>query len=433
MPLPKAGNSKKAVATKNSSSSRKSAKSKSSEDSDDDDNITGGLRLLKRGMVTMNKITRRLIRAKKLKVNSNADGEPIGKAAKEMQSYIGVLARTKIPISINDWRNVPLDEKDKIWNSIQDAYVVPKQWKKLVITSAGHKWREFKSKLTNWYIIPYLDSPELLQFPPDDYQSIEAEKIPIEELDRATMWIKARQDKSGNFKGPAVKKKVKKIESLKRKVFEGEINPEGTDDVLTLVLGNPEYPGRVRGVGGFVKPSAYFHLPKRQMLNVEDSVRVSVKKILAEEKENIIAQERAKWELEMEQQIARERAAWEERFQKLEAMVNGKEMPADSPKPVTPLNDLGSGQGSCSRQLEKAGLKAIEIEAAKTAKKKLDLGEDQQKVVEENEVFVDGELNIKLTSIIEEEVRNDLTPKKNAVVEQVFSPPILSSQGVNLR
>ncbi|XP_040361866.1 uncharacterized protein LOC121049252 [Rosa chinensis] len=236
------------------------------------------------------------------------------------------------------------------------------------------------------------------------------------------MWIKARQDKSGNFKGPAVKKKVEKIESLKRKVFEGEINPEGTDDVLTLALGNPEYPGRVRGVGGFVKPSAYFHLPKRQMLNVEDSVRVSVKKILAEEKENIIAQERAKWELEMEQQIARERAVWEERFQKLEAMVNGKEMPADSPKPMTPLNDLGSGQGSCSRQFEKDGLKAIEIKAAKTAKKKLDLGEDQQKVVEENEVFVDGELNIKLTSIIEEEVRNDLTPKKNAVVEQVQVP-----------
>ncbi|XP_061988645.1 uncharacterized protein LOC133712759 [Rosa rugosa] len=470
MAPPKAVNSKVAVAAKKSSSGRKSAKSKSSEDSDDDDNITGGLRLLKRGMVSMNKITRRLIRGKKLKVNSNADGEPIGKAAKEMQSYIGVLARTKIPISINDWRNVPLDEKDKIWNSIQDAYVVPKEWKKLVITSAGHKWREFKSKLTNWYIIPYLDSPELLKFPPDDYRSIEvdewntfvadrtseqfqvlrekqkikrkenkyphrlsrkgyanfqeelAEKIPIEELDRATMWIKARQDKSGNFKGPAVKKKVEKIESLKRKVSEGEINPEGTDDVLTLALGNPEYPGRVRGVGGFVKPSAYFHLPKRPMLNVEDSVRVSVKKILAEEKENIIAQERAKWELEMERQIARERAAWEERFQKLEAMVKGKEMPADSPKPVTPLNDLGSGQGSCSRLLEQAGLKAIEIQAAKTAKKKLVLGEDQQKVVEENEVFVDGELNIKLTSIIEEEVRNDLTPKKNAVVEQVQVP-----------
>ncbi|XP_040374621.1 uncharacterized protein LOC121052806 [Rosa chinensis] len=174
MPPPKAGNSKKAVAAKKSSSGHKSATSKSSEDSDDDDdNITGGLRLLKRGMVTMNKITRRLIRGKKLKVNSNADGEPIGKAAKEMQSYIGVLARTKIPISINDWRNVPLDEKDKIWNSIQDAYVVPKEWKKLVITSAGHKWREFKSKLTNWYIIPYLDSPKLLQFPPDDYRSIE--------------------------------------------------------------------------------------------------------------------------------------------------------------------------------------------------------------------------------------------------------------------
>ncbi|XP_040369394.1 uncharacterized protein LOC121051272 [Rosa chinensis] len=146
-------------------------------------------------MVTMNKITRRLIRAKKLKVNSNADGEPIGKAAKEMQSYIGVLERTKIPISINDWRNVPLDEKDKIWNSIQDAYVVPKEWKKLVITSAGHKWREFKSKLTNWYIIPYLDSPELLQFPPDDYRSIEVDEWNTFVADRTSQQFQILREK----------------------------------------------------------------------------------------------------------------------------------------------------------------------------------------------------------------------------------------------
>lgn len=53
------------------------------------------------------------------------------------------------------------------------AFVLPIQCRKLVLTSAASKWREFKSKLTKWYILPYKDDPELLQFPPDDYRSIE--------------------------------------------------------------------------------------------------------------------------------------------------------------------------------------------------------------------------------------------------------------------
>ncbi|PRQ55760.1 hypothetical protein RchiOBHm_Chr1g0328151 [Rosa chinensis] len=34
------------------------------------------------------------------------------------------------------------------------------------------------------------------------------------ELDRATMWIKARQDKNGGFKDPLVEEKAKKIVSF---------------------------------------------------------------------------------------------------------------------------------------------------------------------------------------------------------------------------
>ena len=50
--------------------------------------------------------------------------------------------------------------------------MIPKQCRKLVISSAGSKWRDFKCTLTRKYIIPYLDNPEMLEFPPDDYHSI---------------------------------------------------------------------------------------------------------------------------------------------------------------------------------------------------------------------------------------------------------------------
>lgn len=41
--------------------------------------------------------------------------------------------------------------------------------KKMVLTSAASKWREFKSRLTSNYIVPFKDDSDMLQFPPDDY------------------------------------------------------------------------------------------------------------------------------------------------------------------------------------------------------------------------------------------------------------------------
>ena len=41
-----------------------------------------------------------------------------------------------------------------------------------MIKSAGVEWREFKSRLTCQYVLPYIDDPESLKFPPDDYRFI---------------------------------------------------------------------------------------------------------------------------------------------------------------------------------------------------------------------------------------------------------------------
>ncbi|XP_062014202.1 uncharacterized protein LOC133730667 [Rosa rugosa] len=188
----------KAVSEKSVSKTKSGNSSKSNkiEDGDDeeDPNATGGLKLLRRGMVTMNRITRRLIRGRKLTIQINDKGEPYGKAAKEMQSYIGVLARTKISIVTGDWREVDPEEKQKIWESIMDAYVIPKECKKLVITSAANKWREFKSKLTNKYIIPYMDTPELLENPPDDYRCVKKADWDIFVADRISAKFQELRD-----------------------------------------------------------------------------------------------------------------------------------------------------------------------------------------------------------------------------------------------
>lgn len=53
------------------------------------------------------------------------------------------------------------------------AFVVPSTARKMVRNSACSKWREFKSRLTTKYVLPYRDQPEMLKFPPADYTFIE--------------------------------------------------------------------------------------------------------------------------------------------------------------------------------------------------------------------------------------------------------------------
>ncbi|KAK1384207.1 hypothetical protein POM88_021942 [Heracleum sosnowskyi] len=55
----------------------------------------------------------------KMTVLFNAKGAPYGSAATEMQSYIGVLARTKVPIWYDSSIRVPKERKDKIWDCVQ--------------------------------------------------------------------------------------------------------------------------------------------------------------------------------------------------------------------------------------------------------------------------------------------------------------------------
>ena len=42
-----------------------------------------------------------------------------------------------------------------------------------MLKSACQKWREFKSRLTTNYILPFREQPELLAHPPADYTFIE--------------------------------------------------------------------------------------------------------------------------------------------------------------------------------------------------------------------------------------------------------------------
>ncbi|BFG30854.1 hypothetical protein CerSpe_171280 [Prunus speciosa] len=76
------------------------------------------------GINTMSRVVKRKIQKIKPMVEFNKRGRPHGKAAIEMQSYIGVLARTRVPLVDKKWTQLPKDLKEQICEAIQMAYVI---------------------------------------------------------------------------------------------------------------------------------------------------------------------------------------------------------------------------------------------------------------------------------------------------------------------
>ncbi|VFQ66022.1 unnamed protein product [Cuscuta campestris] len=199
----------------------------------------GGLKLRKRGCVSMHRVV------------------------KQMQSYIGVLARTKAPIWFDTWRQVPVTIKNKIWKSVTLGFDLPPSARKLVLQSVNPKWKQFKSTLTCRYILPFRDEPKKLRTPPEDFSFLEKNHLDIfvadrlspeflkvhdehvkrvkenkyphrlsrkgyanleqewakthsgDELviDRSVTWVLARKDKEGNFKCDSTKQKAEELNS----------------------------------------------------------------------------------------------------------------------------------------------------------------------------------------------------------------------------
>ncbi|CAL8135630.1 unnamed protein product [Prunus armeniaca] len=114
--------------------------------------------------------------------------------------------------------------------------------------------------------------------------------MPGVEIDRSTLWKKARQDKHGNIPDPKVAEKAKLIDELQKQVAEGSLSLTGSNDVLTLALG-PEHLGRVRGVGAGISPRKFFNLPRPQRESVRIVLQEETKKMEARSREEALRME----------------------------------------------------------------------------------------------------------------------------------------------
>ncbi|CAL9012320.1 unnamed protein product [Prunus brigantina] len=69
------------------------------------------------GMSTMPRVVKRKLQKIKPIVEYNKRGKEIGQAHSEMQSYIGVLARSRVPLVDKKWAEIPKDIKEQIWEA----------------------------------------------------------------------------------------------------------------------------------------------------------------------------------------------------------------------------------------------------------------------------------------------------------------------------
>ena len=55
---------------------------------------------------------------------------------------------------------------------MQAVYDVDVNSRKLALSSAGTKWRQFKYKLAKQWVLPFKDTPDQLKKPPKEYNFI---------------------------------------------------------------------------------------------------------------------------------------------------------------------------------------------------------------------------------------------------------------------
>ena len=96
------------------------------EDKEEDSNSIGTVTtsestksVAKRSVTTMHPIILKKALGRKNKVSSTRHGTPNGPTRSTLQSYIGTLARTMVPIDIPNWPSVDSDLKERIWEDVE--------------------------------------------------------------------------------------------------------------------------------------------------------------------------------------------------------------------------------------------------------------------------------------------------------------------------
>ncbi|KAL5166011.1 hypothetical protein HKD37_18G051061 [Glycine soja] len=242
-----------------------------------------------------------------------ATGKADGPHKKKLRIYLGIVARDKVDVTYDTWKEVPTAQKDLIWEDIQAEFEIPEasdsRTKKKIIQIVGERWRKWalgadkdgaddivcekygisKEKWTqdhSWEDVrkkaqaseKQNTAPHVLSRGGYEYleEKLMAEKTkkrleevaqsgstegiidPPSPIRRHVKWKMTRTKKTGQMTSEAAKEIADRIDSLDEQASQGSFIPHGRQDILTAAIGRPEHPGRVRAVGAGVTIKQYF-------------------------------------------------------------------------------------------------------------------------------------------------------------------------------
>ncbi|KAL5187558.1 hypothetical protein HKD37_05G013209 [Glycine soja] len=94
-----------------------------------------------------------------------ATGKADGPHKKKLRTYLGIVARDKVDITYENWKEAPTAQNDLIWEDIQAEFDIPEasdsRTKRKLLQTVGERWRQFKSDLTRkWALATDQDGVE---------------------------------------------------------------------------------------------------------------------------------------------------------------------------------------------------------------------------------------------------------------------------------
>ncbi|KAL5186776.1 hypothetical protein HKD37_05G012553 [Glycine soja] len=193
----------------------------------------------------------------------------------KLRTYLGIVARDKVDVTYETWKEVPAAQKDLIWEDIQPTRTV---WTTLSVKNTalarrnepsfvrateipcgrmcGKKHRPSRSKTlpSTCCLVGKLMAEKTKKKLEEVAQSGSTEGInnPPSTIRRHVKWKMAHTKKTRQITSEAAKEIAEKIAS------QGLFVPHRRQDVLTTAIGRPEHPGRMRAARAGVTIKQYF-------------------------------------------------------------------------------------------------------------------------------------------------------------------------------